>query len=88
MTENSLCAGAEAPVFSIAFRLRLPAREWPLQPARDWYERVWKNFHPGLRNFSYVKDQASLYESIVTVPKAELPVEISRCSWPEGWIHD
>jgi hypothetical protein len=52
----------------------------------DWFERVWKNFHPGLRNFHYFKEGAHYYESMVTVPTPELPVEITRCKWPEGWI--
>jgi hypothetical protein len=51
-----------------------------------WYERVWENFHPGIRNFHYFADRPQLYESLVTVPTAELPAEITRCAWPEGWI--
>lgn len=51
-----------------------------------WFERIWKNFHPGIRNFHYFRDGAHLYESVATVPTPELPEEITRCSWPEGWI--
>jgi hypothetical protein len=51
-----------------------------------WFERVWKNFHPGMRNFHYFRDRGNLYESIVTVPTADLPGEITQVSWPEGWI--
>jgi len=51
-----------------------------------WFDRVWKNFHPGIRNFHYFKNGAQLYESLVAIPTSELPVEISRCEWPEGWI--
>jgi len=54
----------------------------------DWYESVWKNFHPGLKDFYYVARQGANYESIVALRRNELPVEISRCAWPEGWIHD
>ena len=52
----------------------------------DWFDRVWKNFHPGVRNFHYFRDGAHLFESIDTVPTPELPEEITRCAWPEGWI--
>jgi hypothetical protein len=51
-----------------------------------WFERVWKNFHPGLRDFHYFLGRGSLYESLVTIPTPELPEEIRRCAWPEGWI--
>jgi hypothetical protein len=54
--------------------------------APDWFERVWRNFHPGLRNFHYFRDGAHLYESVEVIPTAALPPEISRNSWPEGWI--
>ena len=52
----------------------------------DWFERVWKNFSPSIRNFHYFRDGAHLYESVKVIPQAELPSEITRCSWPEGWI--
>jgi hypothetical protein len=52
----------------------------------DWFERVWKNFHPGLRNFHYFRNGAHLYESVEVIPSAQLPAEITRCAWPEGWI--
>jgi len=52
----------------------------------DWFDRVWKNFHPSMRNLHYFREGAHLYERVVTFPTPELPVEISRCSWPEGWI--
>jgi hypothetical protein len=51
-----------------------------------WYERVWENFHPGIRNFHYFADRPEIYESLVTVPTAELPAEITRCAWPKDWI--
>ena len=54
----------------------------------EWFERVWKNFHPGVRNFHYFRDSAHLFESVVAIPTAELPEEITRCSWPEGWIEN
>lgn len=54
--------------------------------APDWFERVWKNFHPGMRDFHYFRNGAHLYESVNTIPYAQLPEEITRCSWPEGWI--
>jgi hypothetical protein len=52
----------------------------------DWFERVWKNFHSGMRNFHYFTGQGGLYESIVEIPTPELPEEVRRCAWPEGWI--
>jgi hypothetical protein len=52
----------------------------------EWFERMWKNFHPGIRNFHYFKSGAHLYESLETIATPELPVEISRGKWPEGWI--
>ncbi len=52
----------------------------------EWFERVWKNFHPGIRNFHYFRNGAHLYESVAAIPTAELPDEVRRCSWPEGWI--
>ena len=52
----------------------------------DWFERVWKNFHPGMRNLHYFRQGAHLYESVIALPTPELPTEISRCPWPEGWI--
>jgi hypothetical protein len=51
-----------------------------------WFERVWKNFHPGMRNFHYFREGAHWYESIDVIPTPQLPLEITRCSWPEGWI--
>jgi hypothetical protein len=51
-----------------------------------WFERVWRNFHPGMRDFFYFPDKGSLYESIVTIPTPQLPAEITRHAWPEGWI--
>jgi hypothetical protein len=53
-----------------------------------WYERVWKNFHPGIRHFHYFADRPHLYESLVAVPTADLPAEITRCAWPKGWIEE
>jgi hypothetical protein len=51
-----------------------------------WFDRVWKNFHPGLRNFHYFTGCSDRYESLVTLPTPDLPVEITRCAWPEGWL--
>lgn len=51
-----------------------------------WFERVWKNFHPGMRDIHYFTGSGNLYESIATIPTRDLPEEITRCSWPEGWI--
>ena len=51
-----------------------------------WFDRVWKNFHPGIRNFHYYPNEGHLYESLVTIATADLPEEVKRCSWPEGWI--
>jgi hypothetical protein len=51
-----------------------------------WFERVWKNFHPGIRNFHYFGDRPHLYESLVTIPTKDLPPEIREASWPGGWI--
>ena len=51
-----------------------------------WYERVWRNFDPGLRDFHYFPDRPELYESLVSIPTADLPPEINQCRWPEGWI--
>ncbi len=59
--------------------------DW-IDPA--WYDRVWKNFDPAMRDFFYVTDKGSTYERLQVVPRAELPVEISRCTWPDGWIQD
>jgi hypothetical protein len=52
----------------------------------DWFERVWKNFSPSMRNFHYFRQGAHLYESIDVIPPAQLPAEITRCAWPDGWI--
>lgn len=52
----------------------------------DWFERVWKNFSPSMRNFHYFRQGAHLYESIDVIPGAQLPAEITRCPWPDGWI--
>jgi len=52
----------------------------------DWFERVWKNFSPSMRNFHYFRQGAHLYESIDVIPAAQLPAEITRCPWPDGWI--
>lgn len=51
-----------------------------------WFERVWKNFHPGLRDFHYFRGKGPLFASLDTIPTAQLPEEITRCAWPEGWI--
>ena len=52
----------------------------------QWFERTWKNFHPGLKNFHYFVDGGHHYESLITVPYAELPTEIRDRDWPEDWI--
>ena len=52
----------------------------------DWFERVWKNFSPSMRNFHYFRQGAHLYESIDVIPRTELPAEITRWAWPDGWI--
>jgi hypothetical protein len=39
-----------------------------------------------MRDFFYFPDKGSLYESIVTIPTPQLPAEITRHAWPEGWI--
>jgi len=51
-----------------------------------WFDRVWKNFHPGIRDFHYFADRKHIYESLITIPTTDLPEEVARCSWPEGWI--
>jgi hypothetical protein len=54
--------------------------------APDWYDRVWRNFHPGLRDFHYFPDKTHLYESLTHFPTSDLPEEVRRGPWPEGWI--
>jgi len=51
-----------------------------------WFDRVWKNFHPGMRDFHYFTGQGGLYESVIEIPTPDLPEEVRRCRWPEGWI--
>jgi hypothetical protein len=51
-----------------------------------WFERVWKNFHPGIRNFHYFRNGAHLYESVQETATAELPKEVRDATWPAGWI--
>jgi hypothetical protein len=51
-----------------------------------WFERVWKGFHPGMRDFHFFTGRGPLYESLVPVPAPQLPEEITRCAWPDGWI--
>jgi len=51
-----------------------------------WFDRVWKNFDPDVRNLHYFAESKHLYESLTKIPTSELPEEITRCSWPEGWI--
>lgn len=51
-----------------------------------WYDRVWKNFDPGITNLHYFPKSKHLYERLITIPTPELPGEITRCEWPEGWI--
>jgi hypothetical protein len=51
-----------------------------------WFERVWKKSHPGLRHFHYFTNAPQLFERIEDFPTPSLPEEITRCSWPEGWI--
>lgn len=51
-----------------------------------WFERVWKNFHPGMRDIHYFTGAGHLYESVTVIPAKQLPEEITRCTWPEGWI--
>lgn len=51
-----------------------------------WFDRVWKNFHPGIRDFHYFPDRGHLYGSLITLGQKELPEEVTRCTWPEGWI--
>jgi len=51
-----------------------------------WFDRVWKNFHPGIRNFHYYPNEGHLYESLFAIPTADLPDEVKSHSWPEGWI--
>lgn len=51
-----------------------------------WFERVWKNANPGLTNFHYFTHGPQLFERIEAFKTEELPQEISRATWPEGWI--
>jgi hypothetical protein len=75
------CVGDEA-------RMLTKLNNWGHREGVDptWIDRVWRNFHTGLRDFHYFKDGKHLFESIVPIETKDLPVEISRCSWPEGWI--
>jgi len=52
----------------------------------EWFNRVWKNFSPDIKDFHYYKDGGDTYEKLLHVPTAELPEEVTRCTWPEGWI--
>jgi hypothetical protein len=69
-------------------RILTKIQNWGHQEGIDptWFERVWKNFHPGMRDFHYFKNQGHLYESIEVVATRDLPEEVTRCPWPEGWI--
>ncbi|MDX2227559.1 MAG: glycosyltransferase family A protein [Verrucomicrobiae bacterium] len=51
-----------------------------------WFDRIWKNFSPDIKNFHYYPGTEFLYESLITIPHAELPPEITSQEWPEGWI--
>jgi len=51
-----------------------------------WFDRIWKNFHPGIRNIHYYPNEGHLYESLVTIPTPDLPDEVKNHPWPEGWI--
>lgn len=52
----------------------------------SWFNRVWKNFHPGMRDFHYFRGSPSLFRGIVSKRADELSKEIVDCNWPEGWI--
>ena len=52
----------------------------------EWFDRVWKNFHPDMRDFHYYKDGGDNYEKLTAIATRDLPEEVTRCSWPEGWI--
>jgi hypothetical protein len=75
------CVGDDARIYT---KLKNYSHAQGVDP--DWFDRVWKNFHPGVCDFFFFKGSESTFQSVVTVPTAELPVEISRCAWPQGWI--
>lgn len=54
--------------------------------APDWFERVWKNFTPEMKDFYYFRNLSHEFKGIDVIPSTELPAEISRCEWPVGWI--
>jgi hypothetical protein len=75
------CVGGDERILT---KIRNYSHADGIDPA--WYDRVWKNFHPGIRDFHYFGDKAHLYESLDTIATPDLPDEITRCPWPEGWI--
>jgi hypothetical protein len=51
-----------------------------------WFKAVWQQFHPGLTNFHYFKDQSFLFERLIKKNANELPKEITDYIWPNGWL--
>jgi hypothetical protein len=52
----------------------------------EWFEKTWKNFDPNMKDFHYCQDQTGEYERLEPIATADLPEEVTRCTWPEGWI--
>jgi hypothetical protein len=51
-----------------------------------WFERIWVQFHPGIRDFHFLSGRGRLFESLLAIPTPQLPAEITSRAWPEGWI--
>ncbi len=55
------------------------------QVREGWYERYWVGFNPRMTNFHPVREDG-YYERIEEVATEQLPREIGRENWPEGWL--
>ncbi len=55
------------------------------QVRKDWYEKYWLGFDPKITNFHPVREDG-YYERIEEVATEQLPKEIGRENWPEGWL--
>jgi hypothetical protein len=52
----------------------------------DWFKDIWVNppYEEAARH--YIKGQVDLFEKICYIPTENLPMEIKKYVWPEGWI--
>jgi len=61
------------------------AQELADQGLDEWFEKVWKQWHPEMENF-YFSGNAKAWSGVDYISTSSLPLIIRDSSWPDGWI--